>query len=209
MLDDKGTRAFAALAIALGGDEDLVRRGMVIFEQKARAEQGGWDGELHMLQGIYLDTFDSRGVSMDDIDSGRLYRFVHNAITMKRLGASEDATEAGLSNHEWASIYLQAGFKRLDMNATVPGGVDKLILRWKLNQAAKKGDDATKQAAIDTLLFLNEQGSIMALRDEAGSTGDMARRAFFLLRHPETAALSDKEKKEGETEDKYFSKPKK
>ncbi|GAC1360188.1 MAG: hypothetical protein NVSMB47_12800 [Polyangiales bacterium] len=209
MMDDKGTRLFAALAIVLGGDEDLVRRGMLTFEQKARAEQGGWDGELHTLQGIYLDTFDSRGLSMDDVESGRLYRFVRNAETLKRAGASDDANEAGHSNHEWASIYLQAGFKRLDMNATVPGGVDKLILRWKLNQAAKTGDEVMKQAAIDTLKFLKEQGSIMALRDEAGSTGEMARKAFFELRHPEVAQLGDKEKAEGEKDDPYFSKPKK
>lgn len=209
MLDDKGTRVFAALAVILGGDEDLVRRGMVTFEQKARAEQGGWDGELHMLQGIYLDTFDSRGLSMDDVDSGRLFRFVRNANIMKRAGASDDANEAGLSNHEWASLYLKQGFKRLDMNATVPGGIDKLILRYKLNKAAKTGDDVVKQAAIDTLLFLGEQGSIMSLRDEAGATGEMARRAFFLLRHPEAPPVPDKEKKEGETDDKYFSKPKK
>jgi hypothetical protein len=205
MMDDKDVRMYAVLAIALGGDDDLVRRGMVIFEQKAVAEKR-WDVELHSVQGLYLDTFDSRGLTMDDVEKGRLYRFVHNAEVMKRAGSSEDATEAGHSNHEWASIYLQAGFKRLDMNATVPGGVDKLILRFKLNAAAKTGDDATKQLAVDALKFLKEQGSIMALRDEAGSTGDMARRAFFELRHPEVAGLEEKEK---EKADPYFSKPKK
>ena len=205
MMDDKDVRMYAALAIALGGDDDLVRRGMVIFEQKSVAEKR-WEVELHSVQGLYLDTFDSRGLTMDDVEKGRLYRFVHNAQVMKRAGSSEDATEAGHSNHEWASIYLQAGFKRLDMNATVPGGVDKLILRSKLNAAAKTGDDATKQLAIDTLKFMKEQGSIMALRDEAGTTGEMARRAFFELRHPEVAGLEDKEK---EKADPYFSKPKK
>ncbi len=208
MLDDEGTRMYAAVAIVLGGDDDLVRRGMVLFEQKSR-EAKKWEPELKMVQGIYLDTFDSRGITGDDVDKGRLFRFVHNAEVMKRAGASDDSNEAGHSNHEWASIYLTAGFRRLDMNATVPGGVDKLVLRYKLNAAAKGGDDATKAAAIDTLKFLKEQGSIMALRDEAGVTGELARKAYFELRHPEVAGLEDKEKKPGEGEDKYFSKPKK
>lgn len=209
LLEDKDLRVYAALAIALGGDDDLVRRGMVVFEQKSRADQR-WEGDLNALRSLYLDTFDSRGITPDDVDTGRVFRFVHNAELMRRAGASTDVNEAGKTPHEWASIYLQAGLRRLDMNATVPGGMDRLVLRYKLNKAAKTGDDATKQLAIDTLKFFKEQGSIMALRDEAGSTGEMARRAYFEIRHPEVAmgAPGDKEK-DPSKEDKYFSKPKK
>lgn len=207
LLDDGNTRPYAALAIALGGDDDLVRRGMVTFEQKSRADQK-WESEINNLRSLYLDTFDSRGLTPDDVDSGRLYRFVRNAETMKRAGASGDVNEAGKTQHEWASIYLAAGLKRLDMNATVPGGMDRLVLRYKLNKAAKTGDDGTKMLAINTLKFFKEQGSIMALRDEAGTTGELARKAFFELRHPE-AALGAPGDKEKEKADPYFSKPKK
>jgi HEAT repeat protein len=207
MLDEKETRVFAALAIALGGDDDLVRRGMVLFEQKSRAEQK-WDGEINTLRSLYLDTFDSRGLTPDDVDSGRIFRFVRNADLMKRSGASDEQAEGKGSSHEWASIYLASGLKRLDMNATVPGGMDRLVLRYKLNKAAKTGDDATKALAIHTLKFFKEQGSVMALRDEAGTTGELARKAFFELRHPELSmgAPGDKEKQK---DDPYFSKPKK
>jgi HEAT repeat protein len=207
LLDEKETRVYAALAIALGGDDDLVRRGMVIFEQKSRADQK-WENELNTLRSLYLDTFDSRGLTPLDIDSGRLYRFVRNAQLMKRSGASDEMTEGKASSHEWAAIYLASGLKRLDMNATVPGGMDRLVLRYKLNKAAKTGDDATKALAIETLKFFKEQGSLMALRDEAGTTGELARKAFFEIRHPELAqgAPGDKEK---EKADPYFSKPKK
>lgn len=207
LLDEKETRVYAALAIALGGDDDLVRRGMVIFEQKSRADQK-WENELNTLRSLYLDTFDSRGLTPDDIESGRIYRFVRNAELMKRAGASDEMAEGKASSHEWASIYLAQGLKRLDMNATVPGGMDRLVLRFKLNKAAKSGDDTTKALAIDTLKFFKEQGSIMALRDEAGTTGELARKAFFEIRHPELAAggPGDKEK---EKADPYFSKPKK
>ncbi len=210
MLEDKEVRVFAALAIALGGDDDLVRRGMVIFEQKSKADQK-WEPELNSLRNYYLDTFDARGITPDDVDSGRLYRFVRNADTMKRAGASGDVNEAGKTPHEWAAVYLSAGLKRLDMNATVPGGMDRLVLRYKLNKAAKTGDDATKALAIETLKFFKEQGSIMALRSEAGVTGELARRAFFVIRHPEAAmgGPGDKEKDPSKADDKYFSKPKK
>jgi HEAT repeat protein len=214
LLEDKDLRVYAALAIALGGDDDLVRRGMVLFEKASRDDkspgadaEGKWKSDLNGLRSLYLDTFDSRGLTMEDLDTGRLYRFVRNAELMKRAGASDDVNDLGKTSHEWASIYLAAGFKRLDMNATVPGGVDRLILRVKLLQAAKTGDDNVKQLAIDTLKFLKEQGSVMSLREEAGSTGEMARRAFFELRHPEAAVgPQDKEK---EKADPFFSKPKK
>jgi HEAT repeat protein len=207
MLDEKETRGFAALAIALGGDDDLVRRGMVLFEQKSRAEDK-WDGEINTLRSLYLDTFDSRGLTPDDVDSGRIFRFVRNANLMKRSGASDEMAEGKASSHEWASIYLASGLKRLDMNATVPGGMDRLVLRYKLNKAAKTGDDATKALAINTLKFFKEQGSVMALRDEAGTTGELARKAFFELRHPELAMGAPGEK-EKQKDDPYFSKPKK
>jgi len=207
LLEDGNTRPYAALAIALGGDDDMVRRGMVIFEQKSRADQK-WESELNNLRSLYLDTFDSRGLTPSDVDTGRLYRFVANAELMKRAGASGDVNEAGKTQHEWAAIYLAAGLKRLDMNATVPGGMDRLVLRYKLNKAAKTGDDATKSLAINTLKFFKEQGSIMSLREEAGTTGELARKAFFELRHPEVAMGAPGEK-EKEKADPYFSKPKK
>lgn len=208
LLDEKETRTFAALAIALGGDDDLVRRGMVMFEQKARADQR-WETELNTLRSLYLDTFDSRGLTPDDVESGRIYRFVRNAQLMKRSGASDEMTDGQASSHEWAAIYLASGLKRLDMNATVPGGMDRLVLRYKLNKAAKSGDDATKALAINTLKFFKEQGSVMALRDEAGVTGELARKAFFELRHPELAGAGAPGEKEKQKDDPYFSKPKK
>jgi hypothetical protein len=214
LLDKKETRVYAALAIALGGDEDLVRRGMVLFEQKAKGDPKGdeeWKGELNLLRALYLDTFDGQPISAEDVDQGRLFRFVHNALTMRRAGASSDrgAEDQGTA-HEWAAVYLQAGLKRINMNATATGAISKLILRTKLMKQAKLGDDKIKQTAIDTLKFMREQGVIMSLRDEAGSTGEMARRAFFELRHPEAVmGPADKDKDKAEKEDAHFAAPKK
>ena len=208
LLDDNAVRPFAALAIVLGGDDDLVRRGMAAFKQKSNAaidndhKEGRYAEDLATVKQMYLDTFDDNGLTMGDVEKGRLFRFVHNAELMRRSGEFDDLGDV---NQEWASIYLKAGFKRLDMNATVPGGIDRLILRYKLNVLAQTGDDATKQLAIDTLMFLKEQGSIMYLRDVAGATGEMARKAFFQLRHPDEGAAPDE--KEKAKADPYFSKP--
>ncbi len=206
MLDSKDLRVYAALAIVLGGDDDFLRHGMAVFEQKSRAESR-WETELNSLRNYYLDTFDAQGVTPDDVDSGRLFRFVRNAESMRRAGASDDVNEAGKSTHEWTALYLQQGLKRLDMNATVPGGMDRLVLRYKLNKAAKTGDDATKAAAVATLKFFKEQGSIMALRQEAGTTGELARRAFFEMRNPDATIGAPADKEKGK-DDPYFSKPK-
>ena len=42
----------------------------------------------------------------------------------------------------------------------------------------KTGDGATRRGAIDTLLFVKERGVLMALCQEKGDTGAMAKRAF-------------------------------
>ncbi len=206
MMDDDTTRPFATLAIVLGGDEDLVRRGLATFDEKAKAKNR-WDGDLQAIRGDFLDSFESRPLTGEDVDSGRLYRFVRNADVMKRLGASDSGglTGAGTSAHDWAAGHLATGLRHLDMNATVPGGIDRLMLRAKLIKAAKTGDDATKSAAVGVLKFLKEQGVIMSLRNEAGATGDLARRAFFELRNPE-AGLPEGKKQENKGQE-YFSKP--
>jgi hypothetical protein len=60
----------------------------------------------------------------------------------------------------------------------------RVVLRYRLMDDAKKGDQTRKRAAIQTLKFMKEQGSLMALRDEPGETGQMANRAFFELMNP-------------------------
>ncbi len=207
MMDDDATRPFAVLAIVLGGDEDLVRRGLATFDEKARAKNK-WEAELQTIRADYLDSFESRPLTPDDVDSGRLYRFVRNAEIMRRLGSSDSGglTGTGGSSHDWAAGHLATGLRHLDMNATVPGGMDRLMLRVKLIKAAKTGDDATKTGAIQVLEFLKEQGVVMSLRNEAGATGELARRAFFELRNPEVGLPEGKKQDEKKGQE-YFSKP--
>jgi hypothetical protein len=208
MMDKDETRWPAALTIMLGGDEDLLRRGMALFMEKAG---DGLDREMALIKKYYLDTFDGRGIREVDIDSGRLYRFVQNALIMRRIGEVASAQDniggkESARSLQWASMYLTTGFNHLNMNAEVPGGMDQLIMRWKLLKAAKEGDDATKRAAIATFEFLKEKGVLRFLQNEPGLTGELAHRAYFLIRHPEGSG-PDVEKKEEDS--KYFSKVRK
>jgi hypothetical protein len=48
-----------------------------------------------------------------------------------------------------------------------------------------KGDDQVKRAgAIRALKFMKEQGVLLALRDESGPAGELARAAYFELMNP-------------------------
>jgi hypothetical protein len=47
--------------------------------------------------------------------------------------------------------------------------------------------------AIQTLKFMKEQGSLLALRDEEGDTGKMARKAYHELMNPRLVAAESLE----------------
>ncbi len=84
---------------------------------------------------------------------------------------------------DWARLRLQAQFDNLDFD-NGPRSMTRVVLRYRIFDNAKKGDSATKKAAIQTLRFMKEQGSLMALRDEPGETGQLASKAFFELMNP-------------------------
>ncbi len=59
-----------------------------------------------------------------------------------------------------------------------------MVLRYRLLNAAKSGDAATKKGAVQTLQFMKEKGVLMALRQEKGDTGELAKKAFHDLMNP-------------------------
>ena len=69
-----------------------------------------------------------------------------------------------------------------------PHSMTRVVLRYRLLEDAKKGDSLKKRGAVMTLKFMKEQGSLMALRDEPGETGQLAAKAFFELMNPKITA---------------------
>ena len=58
------------------------------------------------------------------------------------------------------------------------------MLRHRLLQMARGQDAAVRQGAINTLLFMQEQGALLALRDEQGPVGALAAEAYHRLKNP-------------------------
>jgi hypothetical protein len=56
--------------------------------------------------------------------------------------------------------------------------------RYRLMQDAKGSNDVKRTAAIEILKFMKEKGVLMALRQEPGVTGELAKQAFFDVMNP-------------------------
>lgn len=164
---DVDVRNDAALAIILGGTPDQAARAVAMYADYSREA-------LDELKHIYYRTFGY--FSDDDLEQGRLYKWVENAEAISRVKVRD-------TPQEWARVRLQAQLDNLDLD-NGPRSMTRVVLRARLLDAAKSGDAATKRGAIAALKFLREQGALMALRGESGETGQLAQQAFFELMNP-------------------------
>jgi HEAT repeat protein len=166
-LKDAEVRNDAALALIIGGSVDAATR--------AAAAYADFPPEaLNLLQENYFRSF---GYWSDvDLDKGRVYRWIENAENIRRIRVRG-------SPQEWAAYLLGRQFDNL-MFDNGPRSMTRVVLRYKLRQAALKGDPATRSGALRTLKFMKEQGSLMALKDEPGDIGTEAARALFELINP-------------------------
>lgn len=164
---DVDVRNDAALALILGGTPDQASRAVAMYADYAREA-------LDELKDIYYRSFGY--FSDDDFDKGRLYAWVANAEAIARVKVRD-------TPQDWARLRLQSQLENLDLD-NGPRSMTRVVLRSKLLDAAKSGDAKTKAGAIATLKFMREQGSLMALRGEAGDTAQLAKQAFFELMNP-------------------------
>lgn len=175
MLNNPELRISAALALVLGGTRSTAARAVASFS-------GDDDGPvLNTLKDVYFRAF---GYWSDaDLDRGNIYRWVENAEAIGRVKI-KDAPQ------EWARQRLQAQFDNLVFD-NGPHSETRVVLRYRLLQAAKSGDEAKVKGAIMTLKFMKEQGSLLALRDEEGDLGKRARKAYHELMNPRLIAAED------------------
>ena len=78
---------------------------------------------------------------------------------------------------------LRRQFKNLQYD-NGPHSFTRLVLRNRLLQMARGEDAAVRQGAVNTLLFMQEQGALLALRDEKGPVGALAADAYHRLLNP-------------------------
>jgi HEAT repeat protein len=157
----------AALALMLGGSPDTAARAVALYANKPKAA-------LDELGDLWYRSFGYW--STEDLESGLLFKFVDNAEAISKLSIR-------MTQQEWARVMLMKQFENLDFD-NGPHSFTRVVLRYRLWQMAK-GDDQVKRAgAIRALKFMKEQGVLLALRDEKGPAGELARAAYFELMNP-------------------------
>ncbi len=160
----------AALALILGGTPDVAARAVAMYGQlfgdQAKAP-------LEELQDLWYRTFGYW--STDDLEKGRIFSWVDNAIAISHI-------EINQTPQEWATGLLMKQFDNLDFD-NGPHSFTRVVLRYRLWQMART-DDAKREAVIRTLKFMKEQGLLIALREEEGPVGKLARDAYHELMNP-------------------------
>jgi len=166
-LKDPELRSDAALALVLGAPAEAAARAVAFFHTTNKEALADFKDAYYDAFGYWSD---------DDLAAGRLYRFIANAEAIAKVRVNDVL-------QDWAHLRLGAQFANLDFD-TGPHSMTRVVLRYRLMEAARKGDTATKISALQTLQFMKEQGFLMALSDDKGETGTLARRALFALLNP-------------------------
>lgn len=157
----------AALALILGGDKSTAARTVAMFGEHGKDALGDLKDAYFRAFGFWSD---------EDFKSGNIYRWVDNAEAIARVKVFD-------APQEWAIQRLSSQFDNLQYD-NGPHSETRVVLRYRLYTAAKTGDDATRAAAMRTLKFMKERGVLMALRDEKGPVGELARKVYHELVNP-------------------------
>ena len=173
-LKDVEVRNNAAVALILGGSAETAARTVAMY--------GDFDkGALDELKDQYFQAFGYW--SDEDFKRGNLYRWVQNATAITHVKVND-------TPQDWARERLQAQFDNLKFD-NGPHSETRIVLRYRLYDAARKGSSEQKKGAIDTLKFMKEKGVLMALRFDQGLTGELAQKAFFELMNPKAISGDD------------------
>ncbi len=173
-LKDAETRNAAALALLMGGSPDTASRTVAMYADFGKDSLDDLKDHYFRAFGYWSD---------EDFKKGNLYRWVGNAIAVTHVKVNDVP-------QDWTRQRLQAQFDNLKFD-NGPHSETRVVLRFRLFNAAKSGDAATKKGAVETLQFMKEKGVLMALRQEKGDTGDLAKKAFHDLMNPKLVMAED------------------
>lgn len=157
----------AALALALGGTPEIAARAVAQYANKPKAALDEL-GELWYRSFGYWST--------EDLESGLIFRYVDNAEAISRVSIRQ-------TPQEWARVMLMRQLDNLVFD-NGPHSFTRVVLRHRLWSMAKGSDEAKRNGALRALKFMKEQGVLLALRNEQGPAGQLARDAYFELMNP-------------------------
>jgi hypothetical protein len=166
-LQDEKLMNDAALALMLGGSPETAARALAALAGQPKET-------IDELQELWYGSF---GYWSDrDLAEGHIFRYVHNAEAASRI--EFDKVPQG-----WVSEQLRRQFKSLQYD-NGPHSFTRVVLRNRLLDMARGDDAAVRAGAIDALRFMQEQGVLLALRDEPGEVGKLSQEAYHRLRNP-------------------------
>jgi HEAT repeat protein len=166
-LGDISTRADAVLAFLIGGTPEEVAHALQSYED-APPEA------IEELKVIYNQTF---GYWSDhNYEVGDVARWIQNAEACRRVkvhGALQD----------WPSLILSRAIQGIEYD-NGPHSLTRVQFRHRLLTDALGSNDQKRAQAVDILKFMKEKGVLMALRNEKGPVGALAKQAFFEVMNP-------------------------
>jgi hypothetical protein len=149
--DDK-SHDRVALALLLGADPDAATRAVAV--SRARP------GKSMELMELWQSSFGE--LTFDDLDSGRLFRAVDNAIA-----AGRELEFAG--EQPWPTLLMARSLRDIVYDSG-PGSLTKTSLRLRLLRKVEHGSAAERRSALLTLALMDERGVLLALARRTGTT---------------------------------------
>jgi hypothetical protein len=167
---DPNLRSDAVLALMVGADPDQAGRALASYNEVDAAA-------MEELKVIYNQSF---GYWSDkNYEKGDVARWIRNAEAcahVKVNGALQD----------WPKMILSRAIQGIEFD-NGPHSITRVQFRLRLLADAKGQDAQKRNDAIMILKFMKEKGMLMALRNEPGELGEMARRAFFEVMNPKVS----------------------
>ncbi|MGH7331086.1 MAG: HEAT repeat domain-containing protein, partial [Polyangiaceae bacterium] len=166
-LKDANARSDAALSLLIGADPDTAMRAMASYND-APPEA------MEELKTIYNQSF---GYWSDkNYENGDVARWIKNAAACTHVRV-RDALQ------DWQKQILERAIQGIEFD-NGPHSLTRVQFRRRLMADAMGQNDQKRTDAIAILKFMKEKGVLMALRNEQGPLGEMARQAFFEVMNP-------------------------
>ncbi len=181
MLDSEVLQNPAALALILGASPDNAARAVAKFATVDEEVMDQLKHKWYRALGYW---------STEDLESGRVFRYVRNARAIARVSFKD-------VDQEWARVMLDKQLNTLQFD-NGPHSFTRVVLRARLFDMARGDDAAKRTGAIETLLFMGEQGPLLALREEDGETGKLASTAYHAFMNPKMTGVSIPSDEDGE-----------
>lgn len=165
LLADPELRVDAALALLLGGSTKAARRGVQALPAKQATSK---------LADLYSGSFSY--VSDVDFADGHMYRWVDNALALLHIPRPRavQVFARTILSRQLQNVLFDDG----------PHSLSRVVLRYRLRQAAESGPAATRPEAVATLALMRERGTLRALAAGTGKASGLARAALARLGAP-------------------------